>query len=139
MIKAGGDFMFESWVSELKNESLKEKLTEIFAMIERDYPFLKPEIKWNQPMLTDHGTYIIGFSVSKNHISIAPEQKAMMDFHDAIKEAGYSQTANLFRITASQKPDLKLISDLIEFNIEYKKDCNRFWADPPGSRSGKQL
>lgn len=65
MIKAGGDFMFESWVSELKNESLKEKLTEIFAMIERDYPFLKPEIKWNQPMLTDHGTYIIGFSVSK--------------------------------------------------------------------------
>jgi uncharacterized protein YdhG (YjbR/CyaY superfamily) len=34
---------------------------------------LKEEIKWNQPMFSDHGTFIIGFSIAKEHIAVAPE------------------------------------------------------------------
>ena len=37
------------------------------------FPQLKEENKWNQPMFNDHGTFIIGFSIAKGHIAVAPE------------------------------------------------------------------
>ncbi|MCQ4950818.1 hypothetical protein NE646_14380, partial [Bittarella massiliensis] len=38
------------------------------------FPDLTPKIAWNQPMFTDHGTFIIGFSAAKAHLAVAPER-----------------------------------------------------------------
>lgn len=65
------------FLSNFKNPILKFKLEPIFEQIQKEFPNLTVELKWNQPMFIMNGTFIIGFSVAKNHISIAPEAVTM--------------------------------------------------------------
>ena len=76
----------------MDHPSHRERMEEIFRWIKDKYPNLKPVIKWNQPMFTDHGTFIIGFSISKKHAAVAPEQAAIAHAKDDIEKAGYDYT-----------------------------------------------
>lgn len=86
------------FLSNFKNPILKFKLEPIFEQIQKEFPNLTVELKWNQPMFIINGTFIIGFSVAKNHISIAPEAVTMAIFTNDIKAANYEATNNLFKI-----------------------------------------
>ena len=86
------------FLSNFKNPILKFKLELIFEQIQKEIPNLTAELKWNQPMFIMNGTFIIGFSVAKNHISIAPEAVTMAIFTNDIKAANYEATNNLFKI-----------------------------------------
>ena len=86
------------FLSNFKNPILKFKLEPIFEQIQKEFPNLTVELKWNQPMFIINGTFIIGFSVAKNHISIAPEAVTMDIFTNDIKAANYEATNNLFKI-----------------------------------------
>ena len=86
------------FLSNFKNPILKFKLEPIFEQIQKEIPNLTVELKWNQPMFIMNGTFIIGFSVAKNHISIAPEAVTMAIFTNDIKVANYEATNNLFKI-----------------------------------------
>jgi len=86
------------FLSNFKNPILKFKLEPIFEQIQKEFPNLTLELKWNQPMFIMNGTFIIGFSVAKNHISIAPEAVTMAIFTNDIKAANYEATNNLFKI-----------------------------------------
>lgn len=86
------------FLSNFKNPILKFKLEPIFEQIQKEFPNLIVELKWNQPMFIMNGTFIIGFSVAKNHISIAPEAVTMAIFTNDIKAANYEATNNLFKI-----------------------------------------
>lgn len=86
------------FLSNFKNPILKFKLEPIFEQIQKEFPNLTVELKWNQPMFIMNGTFIIGFSVAKNHISIAPEAVTMAIFTIDIKAANYEATNNLFKI-----------------------------------------
>lgn len=86
------------FLSNFKNPILKFKLEPIFEQIQKEFPNLTVELKWNQPMFIMNGTFIIGFSVAKNHISIAPEAVTMAIFTNDIKAANYEATNNLFKI-----------------------------------------
>ena len=86
------------FLSNFKNPILKFKLEPIFEQIQKEFPNLTVELKWNQPMFIMNGTFIIGFSVAKNHISIAPEAVTMAIFTNDIKVANYEATNNLFKI-----------------------------------------
>lgn len=86
------------FLSNFKNPILKFKLEPIFEQIQKEFPNLTGELKWNQPMFIMNGTFIIGFSVAKNHISIAPEAVTMAIFTNDIKAANYEATNNLFKI-----------------------------------------
>ena len=46
-------------------------------------------------MFTDHDTFIIGFSVAKHHLAVAPEQAGIHHFVDEIEQAGYDHTKEL--------------------------------------------
>lgn len=81
-----------------KNPILKFKLEPIFEQIQKEFQNLTVELKWNQPMFIMNGTFIIGFSVAKNHISITPEAVTMAIFTNDIKAANYEATNNLFKI-----------------------------------------
>ena len=70
----------------------------LLQTIQSSYPELEHVVKWNQPMFTHHGTFIIGFSTAKNHISIAPEAYTLEKFKEKITQAGYEQTKMLFKI-----------------------------------------
>ena len=86
------------FLSNFKNPILKFKLEPIFEQIQKEFPNLTVELKWNQPMFIMNGTFIIGFSVAKNHISIAPEAVTMAIFTNDIKAANYEATNILFKI-----------------------------------------
>ena len=90
--------MLQFFLSNFKNPILKFKLELIFEQIQKEIPNLTVELKWNQPMFIMNGTFIIGFSVAKNHISIAPEAVTMAIFTNDIKAANYEATNNLFKI-----------------------------------------
>ena len=86
-----------------------------------------PKIAWNQPMFTDHDTYIIGFSVAKQHLAVAPERAGINHFSDEIVQAGYGHTKQLVRIQWNSPVDFSLLEKMIEFNILDKADCSTFW------------
>lgn len=118
---------FNEFLQTIDNDKHKKTMTEIFNWISETFPNLETTIKWNQPMFTDHGTFILGFSKAKQHFSIAPEAKCMTEFSERIDTAGYSQTNNLFRIKWTQEVDYTLLKDMIQFNIDDKADCSTFW------------
>lgn len=105
----------------------KIRMESILNYIKKAFPQLKEEIKWNQPMFTDHGTFIIAFSIAKAHIAVAPEAAAIDHFEKEIEEAGYSYTEQLFRIKWTDKVDYDLLQKIVAFNIEDKKDMVKFW------------
>lgn len=111
----------------IENVAQREKLRDLFQKILKDFPELETRIAWNQPMFTHHETFIIGFSVSKNHFSVSPEVFCLNRFIEDIKKSGYTYTNNIFRIKWTEHVDVSLIEKMISFNIEDKKDYSKFW------------
>jgi uncharacterized protein YdhG (YjbR/CyaY superfamily) len=82
---------------------------------------------WNQPMFTDHGTFIIGFSTAKHHLAIAPEIEVIDRFSEDIAKAGYDRSKGLIRIRWDDPVDYSLLQKIIEYNISDKAECTTFW------------
>ncbi|UXS59820.1 iron chaperone [Staphylococcus ureilyticus] len=118
---------FNDFLQSLENDKQTATMEAIFNWISKTFPELETTVKWNQPMYTHHGTFIIAFSKSKQHFSVAPEAKVMAEFTEQIEAAGYSQTNNLFRIKWTQDVNYALLKSIIQFNIEDKADCTTFW------------
>jgi len=120
---------FQTFLNDIVEPGKKEKMESIFNYIEKNFPNLKEEIKWNQPMYSDHGTFIIGFSIAKGHIAVAPEEVTISIFENEIKKAGYSYTKGLFRIKWADQVDFNLLYKIIEYNIIDKRDVTSFWRN----------
>lgn len=118
---------FQTFLDKIDDIDKEEMVKRILIHIKENFPQLKEEIKWNQPMFTDHGTFIIGISIAKGHISISPESEAITYFENEINKAGYSYTKGLFRIKWTEKIDFDLIDKITSYNIESKKDMKKFW------------
>lgn len=78
-------------------------------------------------MFTDHGTFIIGFSRAKHHLSFGPEEVVINMFLDDIKKSGYGYTKGLVKIKWSEEIDYRLIKRIIDFNITDKAECTTFF------------
>jgi uncharacterized protein YdhG (YjbR/CyaY superfamily) len=118
---------FQMFLDSIGEPDKKKRMESILNTIKEKFPQLKEEIKWNQPMFSDHGTFIIGFSVAKGHIGVAPEAVVISQFEKEIEEAGYSYTQELFRIKWTDKVDFDLLHKMVTYNIENKKDMTKFW------------
>src|SRR5699024_3413273 len=113
--------------SRIDNLEHRVRTEEVLSWVSKKYPSLIPEIKWNQPMFTDHGTYIIGFSVAKHHLAVAPETAGINHFSNEIVQAGYTHTKGLVRLPWNNPVDFLLLEKMIEYNILDKADCSTFW------------
>ncbi|MFY9944416.1 MULTISPECIES: iron chaperone [unclassified Exiguobacterium] len=118
---------FDDFLATIDDLEHRAKLDDIFVWVRETFPHLEERIAWNQPMFTDHGTFIIAFSVAKAHFAVAPEAVPLEVFQMQIREAGYTQTKQLFRIKWSQTVDYDLLRDIIAFNIEDKAGHTSFW------------
>lgn len=118
---------FDHFLEGVENPKNREKLKEILEWTHEKFPQLEPIVKWNQPMFADHGTYIIGFSVSQKHIAVSPEVAGMKHFTEQINRAGYTQTNNIFRIGWNDPVDFELLKEMITFNIIDKAEATKFW------------
>lgn len=105
----------------------RKRMEEISAWLKEKFPGLNAEIKWNQPMFTDHGTFIIGFSMAKQHMAFTPEEAAVTLFAKDIESAGYEHTKGIVRIKWTQEVNYPLIEKMVAFNILDKADCKTFF------------
>ncbi|MCM3292641.1 iron chaperone [Paenibacillus sp. MER 180] len=119
--------VFAEFLEKIEHPQHRDRTEEVLAWIIQKFPNLRPKIAWNQPMFTDHGTFIIGFSVSKNHLAVGPERAGIIHFSDEIEQAGYEQTKQLFRIPWSSPVPFSLLEKMIAFNILDKANCSTFW------------
>ncbi|MCA0756960.1 iron chaperone [Paenibacillus sp. N4] len=118
---------FEEYLAGINNPQHRARTEEVLEWVTKKYPNLEPKIAWKQPMFTDHGTFIIGFSVSNHHMAVAPERAGMIHLADEIAQSGYDHTKELVRIRWDGPVDFSLLEKMIEFNIMDKADCTTFW------------
>jgi uncharacterized protein YdhG (YjbR/CyaY superfamily) len=118
---------FAEFIARIDNPEHQARTEEVLNWIIEKFPNLKQKIAWNQPMFTDHETFIIGFSVSKQHLAVAPEKAGINRFSEEITQAGYEHTKELVRMKWKQEIDFSLLERMIEFNIADKADCSTFW------------
>ncbi|MBU5347253.1 iron chaperone [Paenibacillus lautus] len=119
--------VFAEYLAHIDNPEHLERTEEVLAWVTKKFPQLMPKMAWNQPMFTDHGTFIIGFSIAKHHLAVAPERVVIQHFSDKIVQAGYDHTKELVRIRWERPVDFSLLEKMIEFNIMDKADCTTFW------------
>ncbi|MCM3741978.1 iron chaperone [Oceanobacillus luteolus] len=119
--------VFAEFIAGIGDLANRERTEEVLNWVQTNYPNLEKEVKWNQPMYTDHGTYIIGFSVSKKHLAVAPESVGITHVEEDIKRAGYDYTKEIIRIPWDKPVDYELLAKMIEFNIWDKKNTKTFW------------
>lgn len=119
--------VFEEFLAGIENPQHRARTEEVLGWVTQNYPDLAPKIAWNQPVFTDHGTYIIGFSVAKQHLAVSPEKAGIDHFSDEIVQAGYEHTKMLVRIPWDKPVDYALLERVIEFNIADKAETTTFW------------
>jgi uncharacterized protein YdhG (YjbR/CyaY superfamily) len=118
---------FEEYISQIENPGNRARMRAVLSRVAEKFPNLTPRIAWNQPMFTDHGTFIIGFSASKHHLAAAPEIAGILRFSGEIHEAGYEHTKELIRFPWDRPVDYDLLERIITFNILDKVDVTTFW------------
>ncbi|MFO6495833.1 iron chaperone [Bacillus sp. z60-11] len=119
--------VFAEYLANIDHPQHRARTEEVLCWVTEKFPQLAPKMAWNQPMFTDHGTFIIGFSVAKHHLAVAPERAGIIHFSDEIVEAGYDHTKQLVRIKWDHPVDFSLLEKIIEFNMLDKADCSTFW------------
>lgn len=119
--------VFDDFLKKIDVIEQRDKVAHLLYWILDEFPELEPVIKWNQPMVTHHGTYIFGLSVSKQHISVSPEVATIKHFVDDISKTGYSFTDNIIRIKWTEVIDFDLLKNMIIFQMEQKAGIDRFW------------
>lgn len=117
----------EEFLQAIKEPSHHDRFLSILHWIAEKFPELELKIAWNQPMFTHHETFIIGFSIAKAHMAIAPEVKGIQAFTTQIKGAGYAHGSNLFRIKWTDSINFDLLENMIQYNIDDKQHCTTFW------------
>lgn len=117
----------ETYLDEITMKENRLVYKEILDWVQTTFPALHIEMKWNQPMFINHGTFIISFTASKKHISVAPEKVFLEEFLDEIVSAGYSHSKMIFRIKYTDQVDYVLLKRIIERIIDSKKDYDKFW------------
>ena len=118
---------FSEYLNNIEDINIKNRLTTILKWIKETYPNLIGAIKWKQPMFILNNSFIIGFSYSKNHIAIAPEQVVVEQFSEQIKAYGYNHTKMLIQFPHNKEVNYELLKMLIDNNILNKKNSTSFW------------
>jgi len=121
--------IFKEYLNKIQSSEQRERMEEVLWWICARFPSLEAVIKWNQPMFLEHGTFIIGFSIAKNHIAFSPEEAGINTFSEDIRNSGYEHTKGLAKIKWIDEVDYSLLQRIIEFNIADKKDCAAFFRN----------
>ena len=76
----------DEYLETIPNDDNRARMVEALNWVAEHHPELELRITWNQPMLTHHGTYIVGFSATSKHMAIAPERATMIHFEPITHE-----------------------------------------------------
>jgi uncharacterized protein len=93
--------------------SVAKKIKEVFASITKTYTDLELVMAWNQPMLKSGDHYILGVSVSKNHITIGPFNTDFVETF-AKKLEKYESNKKTFKVPFDWKVDGALMRAIVK-------------------------
>jgi len=119
--------VFEPFLATIDDPEHQVAFVTVLNWVHTTFPQLKPRFAWNQPMFTDHDTFIIGFSVAKPHFSVALEKVTLDHFHDQIVAAGDETTKMLWKISFAKPVNYALLTQAIQYNLDTKIDTTTFW------------
>ena len=122
--------IFAAYLARIDDPQHRARTEAVLRWVAERFPNLAPRVAWNQPMFTDHDTFIIGFSVAKGHLAVAPERVVIDRFSDEIVRAGYTHSKELIRVPWDEPVDFALLERIIAFNIADKADYSTFWRKP---------
>lgn len=77
---------FREFLDSIDELEKRKRMEDILNHIKKKFPQLKGEIKWNQPMFSDHGAFIVAISIAKGHIAVAPELKLLAYLKKRLKK-----------------------------------------------------
>ena len=118
---------FEEALEKIKNPAHRERLEQVITWVESNYPNLGKRIAWQQPLFTDHGTFIVGLKPSQKHLTINPEVAGIEHFAEAIDQAGYARQKMTFSIAWDKEVNFDLIRAIIDWQITEKANTSTFW------------
>lgn len=119
--------VFKDYLNTITNTDHKEKTKKVLQWVQDTFPNLQPQIKWNQPMFTHKGTFIVAFSVASHHLSFAPERPAMDIYMDEIIKSGYDCGQKFIRMPFDKPVNYALLENIIKYNIVDKDGYKNFW------------
>ncbi len=119
--------IFSGYLARIPQPEQRERMEGLLSWVEEGFPKLTPRLAWNQPVFTNHGTFIIGFSKARQYLAILPEAPGIRRFREAIERAGYGCTREQICIRWDEPLDFSLLEALIRFNIQDKANCRTFW------------
>ena len=90
---------------------------QIFAAITKKYPKLEMVVAWNQPMLKSGSDYVIGVSVSKNHLTIGPWGNDVISVF-ANDLATYEANKKTFKVPLDWKVNGALLCRLVKYRLD---------------------
>lgn len=117
----------DEFLATIPNEDNRARMLEVLDWVAQHYPELELRITWNQPMLTHHGTYIIGFSATSKHMAMEPERATMIHFDQIMREHGTDFGTTLARQPWDKPFDYKLLDAFIQHQLTEKQDVTSFW------------
>ncbi len=118
---------FSDFLNAIQNPAQRARAEEILRWVGETFPTLARRMAWNQPAFTQEGTFIIAFSLAKQHLAVAPETVTLERFEEDIRKTGYTCTKMLMRIPWNKEVDYPLLKKMIAFNMEDKKGHKAFW------------
>lgn len=119
--------IFNEFLLKIDNADHHHRTEEVLSWVMEKYPQLVPRLAWNQPMFTHHGTFIVAFSLAKQHLAVSIEQAGIAHFAKEFENEGLLYTSMIVRFPWNKPVNYELIAKMIEFNLEDKKDCQTFW------------
>lgn len=89
---------------------------EVFAAIQKTYPKLDLVIAWNQPVLKSLDGYVFGLSAAKNHLTLNPFSKNVIDaFTDELRDLGVSK--HTFKVPIGWKVNAGLLRKIVKARL----------------------
>ena len=117
----------DEYLANISEENQRAKLSELLKWVTKTFPNLELQIKWKQPIFTDHDTYIIGFSVAKKHLTVGLETRNLQHVAPLLEQNGIKHGTNTFKIVFTDKIPYDLLNQIIEYVIDDKKEITNFW------------
>ncbi|VDG23399.1 iron chaperone [Lactiplantibacillus mudanjiangensis] len=118
---------FSDFINAIDDPDHREKFITVLNWVKSTFPNLTPRFAWNQPMFTDHGTFIVGFSVAKPHFNVALEFLTLEHFREMITTQGDHTTKMFWQIKFTQPVNYDLLERTIQYNLTTKADITSFW------------
>lgn len=114
-------------LDKIQDENQRDQASQVLTWVHETYPQLGVRIAWNQPMFTQDGTFILGFSYAQKHFSVAPEGEGIEHFAPLFDQLGISYGKKFFRIPWDTPVPYDLLAQVIDYNCTEKQGYTSFW------------